>query len=104
MSWLWLSVAIVLEVFATLSLRASEGLRRPWWAVPVALGYAAAFSCLALALAAGMPVAVAYGVWSAVGVALVALVARAVWDEPMTPRMVAGIVLIGAGVLLIELG
>jgi small multidrug resistance pump len=50
-----------------------------------------------------MPVGIAYGVWSACGVALVALAARALFGEPLTPLMMAGIVLIIGGVLTIEL-
>ena len=51
-----------------------------------------------------MPVAVAYGIWSAVGVALIALLARLIWKEPLTARMIFGLVLIMAGVLLVEFG
>ena len=50
-----------------------------------------------------MPVGIAYGVWSACGVALVALVARVLFDEPFTLTMAAGIALIAAGVLTIQL-
>lgn len=59
---------------------------------------------MALALAAGMPVAVAYGIWSAIGVALIALLARVIWKEPLTPRMILGLVLIMIGVILVEVG
>ncbi|MBM7502457.1 hypothetical protein JOD52_003297 [Brachybacterium muris] len=55
-------------------------------------------------LRAGMPLGVAYGVWTAAGVALTAIFSRVIHKEPMTPLMIAGIVMIGAGVLLIELG
>ncbi|WP_114561398.1 DMT family transporter [Desertihabitans aurantiacus] len=104
MSWLFLAVAILLEVGATMSLRASEGLRKRWWAVPVVLGYVLAFGCLSLALQHGMPLGVAYGIWTATGVALTAVLARVVFDEPLTPTMAVGIVLIAAGVLVVELG
>src|SRR5699024_4368131 len=102
MSWLWMAAAVVCEVGATLGLRASDGLRRRWWLVPVASGYLAAFVFLALALAAGMPVSVAYGVWTAIGVALVAVLARVLWQDPLTPAMLAGLGLIIVGVLVIE--
>ncbi|WP_328363031.1 SMR family transporter [Mycobacterium sp. NBC_00419] len=101
--WLTLAGAIVVEVCATLSLRASDGFRNKKWIVPVVAGYLVAFTLLSLTLAQGMPVGIAYGVWSAAGVALVAVVAKAVWGEPLTPVMIGGIVLILAGVLTIEL-
>jgi small multidrug resistance pump len=54
-------------------------------------------------LSLGMPVGIAYGVWTACGVALVAVIARFLFAEPLTWVMVAGIGLIVAGVLTIEM-
>ncbi|GAB2832438.1 DMT family transporter [Microbacterium insulae] len=104
MSWLLLACAIVLEVGATLALRASDGFSKRQWIGPVVVGYIGAFTLLAFSLRAGMPVGVAYGTWAALGVALTAVLAKVIFDEPLTRRMIAGIVLIGAGVLLVELG
>ncbi len=103
MAWLALGAGILVEVFSTLGLRASDGFRRRRWIAPVIIGYVASFALISLALRLGMPVGVAYGVWSACGVALVALAARFLFDEPLTPVMLAGIGLIIAGVLTIEL-
>jgi small multidrug resistance pump len=103
MMWLTLAGAIVIEVFATLALRASEGFRKRVWIGPVVLGYVASFMLLSVTLSLGMPVGIAYGVWSACGVALVAVIARLLFDEPLTLVMVAGIALIIGGVLTIEL-
>ena len=104
MTWLLLAGAILSEVAATLSLRASEGLKKKRWIVPVAAGYLGAFGLLALALARGLPVGIAYGVWAACGVALTALGARVFFKDALTRRMAAGVGLIAAGVLIIELG
>lgn len=104
MSWVWLSAAIVCELCGTLSLRASDGFARPVWILPIAVGYGGAVAFLTLALAAGMAVAVAYGIWTAVGVAAVAVLAHAIWQDPLTKRMLAGIAAIIAGILLIEMG
>lgn len=101
--WLALAGGIIVEVFATMSLRASDGFRKKVWIVPVVVGYLASFWLLWLALSLGMPVGIAYGVWSACGVALVAVIARLVFSEPLTWVMVLGIGLIVAGVLTIEL-
>lgn len=101
--WLTLAAAIALEVTATLCLRASDGLRRKLWLIPVIVGYIASFALLSVTLSLGMPVGIAYGVWSACGVALVALFARVLFAEPLTPTMMLGIGLIIAGVLSIEL-
>lgn len=103
MMWLTLAGAILVEVLATLSLRASNGFRNKKWVAPVVAGYAAAFTLLYVTLSLGMPVGIAYGVWSAAGVALVAVIARLLFDEPLTPVMLGGIGLIIAGVLTIQL-
>ncbi|KAA0094079.1 QacE family quaternary ammonium compound efflux SMR transporter [Mycolicibacterium sp. P1-18] len=103
MTWLVLALAIGVEVFATLGLRASDGFRKRAWIVPVAAGYLASFYLLWLTLALGMPVGVAYGVWTACGVALVAVIARYVFGDPLTVTMLIGIGLVIAGVLTIEL-
>jgi small multidrug resistance pump len=101
--WLALAGAIVVEVCATLSLRASDGFCQRAWIAPVIVGYLISFALLWWTLQLGMPVGIAYGVWSACGVALVALAARVLFDEPLTPLMMAGIALIIGGVLTIEL-
>ena len=51
-----------------------------------------------------MPLGVAYGVWSAGGVAVTAIASRLFFNEPLTRTMMAGIALIMAGVLLVEIG
>ena len=104
MTWLLLAGAILAEVAATLSLRASEGLKKKRWIAPVAAFYLGAFGLLTVALAQGMPVGIAYGVWAACGVALTAIGARVFFKDVLTKRMAAGVSFIAVGVLLIELG
>jgi small multidrug resistance pump len=104
MTWVLLLAAIVLEVMATLSLRASDGFTRWVWVIPIMVGYSASFVLLAMVLKRGMPVGVAYGVWSAIGVAATAILARYLFADPFTWSMAAGVVLIGAGVFLLETG
>jgi small multidrug resistance pump len=101
--WVALAGAIVCEVVATLSLRASEGFRKRAWIIPVTLGYLASFYLLWLTLRLGMHVGIAYGVWTACGVALVALAGKILFGEPLTPLMGLGIALIIGGVLTIEM-
>jgi small multidrug resistance pump len=104
MTWVLLAAAIVAEVSATLCMRASDGLRKRIWIIPIAVGYLASFVLLAIVLDRGMPVGIAYGIWSAIGVALTAIAGRVIYAEPLTWVMGIGIVLIAGGVLLIELG
>ncbi|BBY92090.1 QacE family quaternary ammonium compound efflux SMR transporter [Mycobacterium gallinarum] len=101
--WLALAGAILVEVVATLSLRASDGFRKKAWIAPIITGYLLSFYLLYVSLGLGMPVGIAYGVWSACGIALVAVIARFLFKEPLTPMMGLGIVLIIGGVLTIEM-
>lgn len=103
MTWFLLACAIASEVTATLSLRVAVHGRRALYAVVVA-GYLASFVFLALTLSAGLGIGVAYGIWAATGIAVTAIASRLLFGEPLTRTMSAGIVLIIAGVLLIETG
>ncbi|MDA3804817.1 MULTISPECIES: DMT family transporter [unclassified Clavibacter] len=102
MRWALLGGAIVSEVTASLALQAAVD--APGWYALVVTGYLAAFWFLTRVLRTGMAVGVAYGVWGATGVALTAVAAAALLDQPLTGPMIVGLVLIVAGVLLVELG
>jgi small multidrug resistance pump len=97
-----LAAAIVSEVAATLALRASQD--HPGWLVLVTVGYLGAFVLLTLVLRTGMAVGVAYGIWGACGTAATAVLAAAIFGDPLTWPIAAGIGLIIAGVLLVEFG
>lgn len=100
----FLALAIVSEVAATVSLRLSEGLSRPVPSIVVVAGYVAAFLLLSRALVAGIPLGVAYGIWAAAGVALVALIGWAFLGDGLTLVQIGGIALVIGGVLALELG
>ena len=103
-AWPPLLIAIVLEVGATLSLRAAEGFTHPLWLIPVAVGYTGSLWLLSIVLDRGMPVGVAYGIWSAIGVVLTAILGAALFGELLGMVQVIGIGAIVVGVLLVELG
>ena len=100
--WALLFAAISVEVAATLSLRASQD--HAAWLLLVVAGYVGSFVLLTMVLRAGMPVGVAYGIWGASGTAATAALAAAIFGDPFTWPIVAGIGLIIAGVLLVEFG
>ncbi|MBF5001601.1 DMT family transporter [Nocardia aobensis] len=104
MMFLFLGLAIVTEVSATVSLKLSEGFTKLVPSIVVVVGYVAAFLFLSQALKRGMSVGVAYGVWSAIGVALVATIGVLFLDEPLSAVQIGGIALLIAGVLALELG
>lgn len=100
--WLLLAGAIVTEVTGSLALQGAQ-VHAALYAL-VAVGYVASFVFLATLLRTTMPLGVAYGIWSAVGVALTAMLAAVLYGQAFTGTMLAGIVLIIAGVLLVDLG
>lgn len=103
MSWLFLVLAIAFEVTATMSLRVAAAGRRGLYAL-VAVGYVISYGFLSLALAAGMALGVAYGIWTAAGVALTAVLGRVFFGEKFTWVMSVGVVLIMVGVVMVETG
>ena len=93
---------MVAEVSATLALHGSE--TRPALYVVVIIGNLLAFVGLASILRCGMALGVAYGIWGASGVALTALLASALFGEPLTIVMGLETGLVIVGVLLVETG
>ncbi|GAA0993079.1 DMT family transporter [Nocardiopsis tropica] len=104
MPWFWLVGAIAAEVTATTSLKLSEGFSRLIPSVVVVVGYVAAFAMLSQALARGMDLGVAYGVWAAAGIALVAVIGALFLGESLTWIQVGGIALVIGGVMALEMG
>jgi small multidrug resistance pump len=101
-SMLILVLAILSEVVGTVALKASEGLARLGPNVLVVVGYGLSFYFLALALKQ-IPLGVAYAIWSGLGTAGAVLAGILLWRESLTLAGVAGIVLIIAGVILLNL-
>lgn len=100
--WLYLAAAILSEVTGTLALKAA--LEQPLFYALVTLGYIGAFAGLFVSLRNGMSLGVGYGIWGAGGVALTAVMSLLIFGEPITVIMGLGLVLVIAGVLLVEVG
>jgi small multidrug resistance pump len=101
-TYLLLFLAIVAEVIATSALKASESFTRLMPSVVVMVGYGIAFTCLAMTLKT-LPLGVAYAIWSGVGTALVAVVGWLVYRQQLDLPAVAGIALIIAGTIVLNL-
>ncbi len=97
-----LGAAILAEVIGTSALKASEGFTRPLPSVLTAVAYVAAFYALSLTLKT-VPLGIAYGVWSGVGIVLVSAVGWVVYDQRLDAAALLGMGLILAGVLVIHL-
>ncbi|RDU95303.1 DMT family transporter [Trinickia dinghuensis] len=100
--YVWLAIAIVAEVIGTSALRASEGFTRWVPALVVIAGYGLAFYCLSMTLKS-MPVGIVYAIWSGVGIVLITLVAMVLYRQIPDLAAVAGLSLIVAGVVVLNL-
>ncbi|GHD65923.1 DMT family transporter [Jeongeupia chitinilytica] len=101
-AYLMLGLAIVAEVIATSSLKASEGFSRLVPSVLVVFGYASAFYLL-MQVMKTVPVGVAYAIWCGAGIVLVTLVASVMYRQVPDPAAWLGMALIVAGVAVIQL-
>ena len=99
--YVWLAIAIVAEVIGTSALRASEGFTRWVPALVVVAGYGLAFYCLSMTLKT-MPVGIVYAIWSGVGIVLITLVAMVLYRQVPDLAAVAGLSLIVAGVVVLN--
>jgi multidrug transporter EmrE-like cation transporter len=99
---LTLAIAIVAEVIGTTALKQSAGFSRP---LPLAIslaGYLVALFCLSLSLEK-IPTGIAYAIWSGVGIVLITALAWVVHGQKLDAPAFAGMGLILAGVLVLNL-
>jgi small multidrug resistance pump len=100
--WLVLSAAIATEVTGTLALRGAQD--HTWLYAVTVVGEVTSFFLLIRLLRGGFPLGALYGIWSALGVALTAVLSSFLFDEAFTGPMVLGLLLIVGGVVLVENG
>lgn len=101
-SYVFLALAIIAEVTGTTALNMSQQFTKPVPSVVTVLAYAAAFYLLSLSLRT-IPIGVAYAVWSGVGIVLIAVIGAVAFRQVPDLPAVIGMVLIIAGVLIINL-
>ncbi len=105
MGYIFLAVAIVTEVIATTFLKYTSGPSPKWWAYAIVVaGYFASFSALSQSLSRGVPLGIAYAIWSAVGVTIIALISWLFFSEALTWVQIVGLVLVIGGGGLLEIG
>jgi len=102
-SWIILSVAILLEVAGTSSMKLSQGFSRIVPSVLIFVFYSLSFVGLTLALKE-IEVSIAYAVWSGIGTALIAGIGILYFKEPLTLVKVLSLLLIILGVVGLNLG
>jgi small multidrug resistance pump len=103
MPYALLSFAIAAEVAGTTAMKFSDGFSRLWPSLVTVAGYVVAFVLMAQALKS-MSVGTAYAIWAGAGTAAVAAIGMMFLGEGLNLAKVAGIALIIAGVVVLNLG
>ena len=101
MKYAYLAIAIIAEVLATTSLKASAEFTKLIPSLIVIVGYAVAFYFMTLVLRF-IPVGITYAVWSGLGIVLVAIVGAIAYKEFPDMPAVIGMAFIVAGVVIIN--
>jgi len=101
-TYLLLAVAVAFETVATSSLKASNQFTRLWPTVTMIVGYGFSYYCLALVLR-HMSLGVAYALWCALGIVLVAVIGIVLFKQRLDAPAVIGIAFIVVGVIIINL-
>ncbi len=98
--YIYLLMAIVLEVVGTLYLRDTDGFTKAVPNLIVVVSYAASFYFLSLTFQ-HIPVAIAYALWSGVGIVLIAALAAIKYQQFPGLLVSSGIGLIVLGAVLV---
>lgn len=80
--WVFLAVAIALEVLGTFLLKLSNGFEKWHWGALSIACYSACFWVLAPAMKS-LPVGVVYAIWSGVGIVAASIIGIFAFDERM---------------------
>lgn len=97
MHWLYLIIAITMEVAGTTSMKLSEGFSKLLPSISIFIFYGISFTFLTLALKV-LPVGMTYAIWSAAGTALITLVGIIWFGESFNMIKVISLLLIIIGV------
>ncbi|KQT34415.1 MULTISPECIES: multidrug efflux SMR transporter [unclassified Methylophilus] len=100
--WLYLAIAIISEITATSSLKASEGFTRLLPSMAVVIGYGLSFYFLSLTLKV-IPIGITYAIWAGLGIVLLAIVGWVFYGQKLDTAAIVGIGFILAGVLIMNL-
>lgn len=100
--YIFLAIAIGAEVIGTTFMKASEGFTKLLPSLGTAAFYGIAFYFLSMTLKT-IPVGLAYAIWSGVGIVCIAAIGWLKFGQKLDLAGMAGIALILAGVVVINL-
>jgi len=101
MGYWYLAIAIISEVVATLSLKASNAFTDWVYSTISIVGYLIALYFLSLVLKT-LPIGIAYAIWAGMGIVLVALFSAIVYKQVPDLATMIGMFLIILGVIVLN--
>ena len=102
MHWLYLFAAIAFEISGTTCMKLSEGFTRLWPSIGIFIFYGSSIISLTMAVKT-IEISIAYAIWSAVGVALIAIIGAVFFQEQLTPMRIFFLAIIIIGVVGLNL-
>ncbi len=98
MSFFYLGLAIIFEVFGTTCMKLSEGFTKLTPSILMVILYVLSFVCLTFALKK-IDVSIAYAIWAGLGTALIATVGILWFEEPLNALKIISLGLVIIGVM-----
>ncbi len=98
MSFFYLGLAIIFEVFGTTCMKLSEGFTKLAPSILMVILYVLSFVCLTFALKK-IDVSIAYAIWAGLGTALIATVGILWFEEPLNALKIISLGLVIIGVM-----
>lgn len=102
MAYVWLALAILMEVFGSTMLKLSAGFKKYGPTIGFAIGFGVSFYLFSLALIK-LPLGFSYAVWSGTGTVLTAFVGVLLFKEKINRQATVGLVLLVSGIILLNL-
>jgi small multidrug resistance pump len=102
MKYLFLGLAICLEVIGTSSLTRSDNFTKLWPSIFTVIAFTGCFYFFSHAIKE-IPLGVAYAIWAGLGIVLTALVSVFIFKQKLDLPAMIGIAIIIIGVLVINL-
>lgn len=101
MKYLFLGLAIVLEVLGSSFLKASNGFSKLVPSIITIIAFMACFFFLSQALKS-IPLGIAYAIWAGLGIVLTALVSVFIFKQTLDFPAILGIIIIIIGVIVMN--
>ncbi|ADY21110.1 multidrug efflux SMR transporter [Bacillus paranthracis] len=102
-AYILLITSVLCEVFGASMLKSSNGFKKLFPSLGVAIGYGLAFYILSLSLKT-LPIGTAYAIWGGLGTAFTALIGMTIFKENKNPKKLLGLLFIIGGVMILKFG